>query len=182
MVLQWYNYCNLDRILEQMNRDMVDIRKNASRFNWIITKIRFKWTIRPGIVHRKLDADLVLINWTAGWWWWCEIRFTDHYRTRQTAYQGIRLSSCQNMTELHRRSSAGTDGSPPGISRSSAAGGGGGKGGLSQPAGCQSLLSFTILLLACVCGFSSRLFAVIRFESLIHEFDPWWGTFRPVRY
>ncbi|XP_051728235.1 dolichyl-diphosphooligosaccharide--protein glycosyltransferase subunit STT3B-like [Ctenopharyngodon idella] len=79
------------------------------------------------------------------------------------------------MTELHRRSSAGTDGSPPGISRSSAAGGGGGKGGLSQPAGCQSLLSFTILLLACVCGFSSRLFAVIRFESLIHEFDPWFN-------
>ncbi|ROL52238.1 Dolichyl-diphosphooligosaccharide--protein glycosyltransferase subunit STT3B [Anabarilius grahami] len=76
------------------------------------------------------------------------------------------------MTELHRRSSAGTGGSPPGISRSSTAGGGGGKGGLSQPAGCQSLLSFTILLLACVCGFSSRLFAVIRFESLIHEFDP----------
>lgn len=54
---------------------------------------------------------------------------------------------------------------------------GGGKGGLSggltQPAGWQSLLSFSILFLACLAGFSSRLFAVIRFESIIHEFDPW---------
>lgn len=55
-----------------------------------------------------------------------------------------------------------------------AAGGGGGlSGGLSQPAGWQSLLSFTILFLAGVAGFSARLFAVIRFESIIHEFDPW---------
>ncbi|GAB5576906.1 dolichyl-diphosphooligosaccharide--protein glycosyltransferase subunit STT3B [Prionailurus iriomotensis] len=46
-------------------------------------------------------------------------------------------------------------------------------GGLSQPAGWQSLLSFTILFLAWLAGFSSRLFAVIRFESIIHEFDPW---------
>ncbi|MEQ2175745.1 hypothetical protein GOODEAATRI_020923, partial [Goodea atripinnis] len=30
-----------------------------------------------------------------------------------------------------------------------------------------------ILFLACLAGFSSRLFAVIRFESIIHEFDPW---------
>ncbi|KAL6068047.1 hypothetical protein STEG23_032707, partial [Scotinomys teguina] len=45
-------------------------------------------------------------------------------------------------------------------------------GGLSQPAGWQSLLSFTILFLAWLAGFSSRLFAVIRFESIIHEFDP----------
>jgi dolichyl-diphosphooligosaccharide--protein glycosyltransferase len=45
--------------------------------------------------------------------------------------------------------------------------------GLSQPAGWQSLLSFTILFLAWLAGFSSRLFAVIRFESIIHEFDPW---------
>lgn len=55
-----------------------------------------------------------------------------------------------------------------------AGGGGGGlSGGLSQPAGWQSLLSFTILFLAWLAGFSSRLFAVIRFESIIHEFDPW---------
>uniref|UniRef100_A0A667GPQ3 Dolichyl-diphosphooligosaccharide--protein glycosyltransferase subunit STT3B n=1 Tax=Lynx canadensis TaxID=61383 RepID=A0A667GPQ3_LYNCA len=48
-------------------------------------------------------------------------------------------------------------------------------GGLSQPAGWQSLLSFTILFLAWLAGFSSRLFAVIRFESIIHEFDPWFN-------
>ncbi|MEQ2158037.1 Dolichyl-diphosphooligosaccharide--protein glycosyltransferase subunit stt3b, partial [Goodea atripinnis] len=58
--------------------------------------------------------------------------------------------------------------------RDSMAGAGGGlSGGLSQPAGWQSLLSFTVLFLACLAGFSSRLFAVIRFESIIHEFDPW---------
>lgn len=39
--------------------------------------------------------------------------------------------------------------------------------------GAQSLLVFVILGLACVAAFSSRLFAVIRFESIIHEFDPW---------
>lgn len=68
-------------------------------------------------------------------------------------------------------------GSVHGNSRPGSAGGGGGKGGLSggltQPAGWQSLLSFSILFLACLAGFSSRLFAVIRFESIIHEFDPW---------
>uniref|UniRef100_A0AAY4EAG0 Dolichyl-diphosphooligosaccharide--protein glycosyltransferase subunit STT3B n=1 Tax=Denticeps clupeoides TaxID=299321 RepID=A0AAY4EAG0_9TELE len=46
---------------------------------------------------------------------------------------------------------------------------------LSNPAGWQSLLSFTILFLAWLAGFSSRLFAVIRFESIIHEFDPWFN-------
>lgn len=68
-------------------------------------------------------------------------------------------------------------GSVHGNSRAGSAGGGAGKGGLSggltQPAGWQSLLSFSILFLACLAGFSSRLFAVIRFESIIHEFDPW---------
>uniref|UniRef100_A0A8C5GCF8 Dolichyl-diphosphooligosaccharide--protein glycosyltransferase subunit STT3B n=1 Tax=Gouania willdenowi TaxID=441366 RepID=A0A8C5GCF8_GOUWI len=52
---------------------------------------------------------------------------------------------------------------------------GGLSGGLTQPAGWQSLLSFSILFLACLAGFSSRLFAVIRFESIIHEFDPWFN-------
>uniref|UniRef100_A0AAR2KB80 dolichyl-diphosphooligosaccharide--protein glycotransferase n=1 Tax=Pygocentrus nattereri TaxID=42514 RepID=A0AAR2KB80_PYGNA len=47
--------------------------------------------------------------------------------------------------------------------------------GLSQPAGWRSLLSITILFLAWLAGFSSRLFAVIRFESVIHEFDPWFN-------
>uniref|UniRef100_A0A7M4EA42 Dolichyl-diphosphooligosaccharide--protein glycosyltransferase subunit STT3B n=1 Tax=Crocodylus porosus TaxID=8502 RepID=A0A7M4EA42_CROPO len=63
---------------------------------------------------------------------------------------------------LHGRAGAGT-------------GAGGLSGGLSQPAGWQSLLSFTILFLAWLAGFSSRLFAVIRFESIIHEFDPWFN-------
>lgn len=39
--------------------------------------------------------------------------------------------------------------------------------------GTQSLLTVVILALACLVAFSSRLFAVIRFESIIHEFDPW---------
>ncbi len=39
--------------------------------------------------------------------------------------------------------------------------------------GTQSLLTVVILVLACIVAFSSRLFAVIRFESIIHEFDPW---------
>ncbi|KAG7225474.1 hypothetical protein INR49_027469 [Caranx melampygus] len=75
------------------------------------------------------------------------------------------------------KASTNAGGSVHGNSRPGAAGGGGGKGGLSggltQPAGWQSLLSFSILFLACLAGFSSRLFAVIRFESIIHEFDPW---------
>lgn len=47
------------------------------------------------------------------------------------------------------------------------------KSALNSPSGITSLLTFVILALACVAGFSSRLFAVIRFESIIHEFDPW---------
>jgi len=40
-------------------------------------------------------------------------------------------------------------------------------------AGSPYLLPIIILALACIVAFSSRLFAVIRFESIIHEFDPW---------
>ena len=40
-------------------------------------------------------------------------------------------------------------------------------------AGAQSLLTVIILVICCMVSFSSRLFAVIRFESIIHEFDPW---------
>jgi dolichyl-diphosphooligosaccharide--protein glycosyltransferase len=36
--------------------------------------------------------------------------------------------------------------------------------------GYTSLLTFAVLSLACVVGFASRLFAVVRFESIIHEF------------
>lgn len=38
----------------------------------------------------------------------------------------------------------------------------------------KSLLVFVVLALAWFLGFSSRLFSVIRFESIIHEFDPWY--------
>lgn len=41
------------------------------------------------------------------------------------------------------------------------------------PLGVKSLVVFSVLLLAWLAGFLSRLFAVIRFESIIHEFDPW---------
>lgn len=44
---------------------------------------------------------------------------------------------------------------------------------LTNAAGLSSLITFTVLLLAWISGFASRLFAVIRFESIIHEFDPW---------
>ena len=44
---------------------------------------------------------------------------------------------------------------------------------MSNPSGAKSLIVFTVLALAWLAGFSSRLFAVIRFESIIHEFDPW---------
>lgn len=39
------------------------------------------------------------------------------------------------------------------------------------------LLQVTVLGLAWLAGFCSRLFAVIRFESIIHEFDPWFVIF-----
>ena len=43
----------------------------------------------------------------------------------------------------------------------------------NQAFGIQSLLCFVVLSLAWLVGFASRLFAIIRFESIIHEFDPW---------
>ena len=47
------------------------------------------------------------------------------------------------------------------------------KSKLANTGGIKSLIVFLVLALACVAGFSARLFAVIRFESIIHEFDPW---------
>ncbi|CAG2173631.1 unnamed protein product, partial [Oppiella nova] len=47
--------------------------------------------------------------------------------------------------------------------------------------GRQSLLRVTVLALAWLAGFCSRLFAVIRFESIIHEFDPWFN-YRSTHY
>lgn len=45
----------------------------------------------------------------------------------------------------------------------------------SNASGWKSLITFTVLALAWISGFASRLFAVIRFESIIHEFDPWFN-------
>ncbi|KAL4228662.1 Dolichyl-diphosphooligosaccharide--protein glycosyltransferase subunit stt3b [Mactra antiquata] len=50
-----------------------------------------------------------------------------------------------------------------------------------NPGGWKSLISFVTLSLAWLVGFSSRLFAVIRFESIIHEFDPWFN-YRSTHY
>ncbi|KAL7024405.1 hypothetical protein ACKWTF_013022 [Chironomus riparius] len=41
--------------------------------------------------------------------------------------------------------------------------------------GISSLIIFSVLLVCWIAGFASRLFAVIRFESIIHEFDPWFN-------
>lgn len=43
------------------------------------------------------------------------------------------------------------------------------------------LLRYAIIALAWLAGFLSRLFAVIRFESIIHEFDPWFN-YRATHY
>ena len=48
------------------------------------------------------------------------------------------------------------------------------RGAFSNPGGWKSLIIFFVLALAWIAGFSSRLFSVIRFESVIHEFDPWY--------
>ncbi|RKU43795.1 oligosaccharyl transferase stt3 subunit [Coniochaeta pulveracea] len=53
---------------------------------------------------------------------------------------------------------------------------GGGKGKSSR-----TLLRVVILLLIAGAAVSSRLFSVIRFESIIHEFDPWFN-FRATKY
>jgi len=47
--------------------------------------------------------------------------------------------------------------------------------GVLNPTGVKTLL--VVISLACVCltGFMSRLFSVIRYESIIHEFDPWFN-------
>jgi len=52
---------------------------------------------------------------------------------------------------------------------------------LSKRGGWKSLIVFFVLALAWIAGFSSRLFAVIRFESIIHEFDPWFN-YRATHY
>jgi dolichyl-diphosphooligosaccharide--protein glycosyltransferase len=46
---------------------------------------------------------------------------------------------------------------------------------LLSPTGLTSLITFIVLTCAYISGFMSRLFSVIRFESIIHEFDPWFN-------
>jgi len=47
--------------------------------------------------------------------------------------------------------------------------------GLLNPTGVKTLLVFVILSCICITGFMVRLFSVIRYESIIHEFDPWFN-------
>ena len=45
----------------------------------------------------------------------------------------------------------------------------------------DSLLKMSILAIAAVLAFSSRLFSVLRFEAVIHEFDPYFN-YRTTKY
>ena len=47
--------------------------------------------------------------------------------------------------------------------------------------GISTVLKWSILGLICLLGFSIRLFAVVRYESVIHEFDPYFN-FRTTKY
>lgn len=55
--------------------------------------------------------------------------------------------------------------------------------GLRMPSTGQQevVLRSLILALICAVAFSTRLFSVLRYESIIHEFDPWFN-FRATRY
>jgi asparagine N-glycosylation enzyme membrane subunit Stt3 len=46
---------------------------------------------------------------------------------------------------------------------------------LLSPTGLTSLITFIVLTCVYISGFISRLFSVLRFESIIHEFDPWFN-------
>lgn len=45
----------------------------------------------------------------------------------------------------------------------------------------EALLKMSILTISCVMAFSTRLFSVLRFESMIHEFDPYFN-YRTTKY
>lgn len=47
--------------------------------------------------------------------------------------------------------------------------------------GIKTLLVFATLACVCITGFMTRLFSVIRYESIIHEFDPWFN-YRATHY
>ncbi|KAH7728120.1 Oligosaccharyl transferase STT3 subunit family protein [Aphelenchoides avenae] len=50
-----------------------------------------------------------------------------------------------------------------------------------RPEQQETFIKLVVLALACVVAFSVRLFAVIRFESVIHEFDPYFN-YRTTKY
>lgn len=52
---------------------------------------------------------------------------------------------------------------------------------MSEEKSKYAFLRLLIITLAWLAGFLSRLFAVIRFESIIHEFDPWFN-YRATHY
>uniref|UniRef100_A0AAZ3S4E1 dolichyl-diphosphooligosaccharide--protein glycotransferase n=1 Tax=Oncorhynchus tshawytscha TaxID=74940 RepID=A0AAZ3S4E1_ONCTS len=90
----------------------------------------------------------------------------EHHSVSDSKHKASAANIGASLSGNGRTSPAGTVGSSPTGALST---------GIAQPAGWQSLLSFTILFLAWLAGFSARLFAVIRFESIIHEFDPWFN-------
>lgn len=45
----------------------------------------------------------------------------------------------------------------------------------------ESLVKLGILVLAAILSFATRLFSVLRFESVIHEFDPYFN-YRTTKY
>lgn len=49
------------------------------------------------------------------------------------------------------------------------------KTGLWNPTAIKTLLIVSSLACVCITGFMTRLFSVIRYESIIHEFDPWFN-------
>jgi dolichyl-diphosphooligosaccharide--protein glycosyltransferase len=53
--------------------------------------------------------------------------------------------------------------------------------GTEDLSGIPTVLKWTILGLICALAFSIRLFAVVRYESVIHEFDPYFN-FRTTKY
>jgi asparagine N-glycosylation enzyme membrane subunit Stt3 len=52
---------------------------------------------------------------------------------------------------------------------------------VEQLNGVQVLIKYGILLMICAMAFLIRLFAVVRYESVIHEFDPYFN-FRTTKY
>lgn len=53
--------------------------------------------------------------------------------------------------------------------------------GLQNVAKQETLVKMAVLALCCILAFSLRLFAVLRFENVIHEFDPYFN-YRTTRY